>query len=580
MNSSTNRCRASFQITLTVLLQLSLVGCGGGSSGGGGHGGEPNSGDGSYIEIRSSTLDGDCDQIDTLDCHLEIYGDVFNEYFTNSHVGSCSPAAGEIGVRVLWQNLNTGDSGLAHVYWGCDRLWDFQTAMWRITNIPLVWGQNRIVITANGTSGRTAETGYYKCNGNRDLVENFEVNMLRSSAVLSWDNDSTVSSYNVYYLENGTRNRVKISGASNPTTIDDLNLGRPYTFSVNAVRDCAESASRSVTRRVGWYRTDLSENGVDAEITLDSFEAVHILDKTIAGIGNYWTNAPASWVSQEIDVWTDNNSDIDVDLTQVPHVVSVDGTDLKYSYLDFGNWVVNPIELGRVYIDPHIVIASNGDAHVAYYADDQVMYATNTTGSWQTYQLNTSIVLSGGLDKPLISIKLDANENVHIAYVSKETNWKIYYAANSSGQWEHTIVESSRYLPYIDMDIDLNGYIHLVYLIQNYTTGTTLKYATNQSGGWTIEVVHDHFSTPINYTIAADSQGFMHIGLVNAGLYYSDNKSGEWNLKDETSKLWGGANDIYSIDMKLDATDRAHFVFANASIYRNGWTTYLTNREH
>jgi len=63
--------------------------------------------------------------------------------------------------------------------------------------------------------------------------------------------------------------------------------------------------------------------------------------------------------------------------------------------------------------DTSIALDSNDRVHISYYDDtnEDLKYATNASGSWQTYTID-----SGGAVGEYTSIAIDSNDKVHISY--------------------------------------------------------------------------------------------------------------------------------------------------------------------
>lgn len=77
------------------------------------------------------------------------------------------------------------------------------------------------------------------------------------------------------------------------------------------------------------------------------------------------------------------------------------------------------------------------------------------------------------------SIALDSNDKVHISYFD-ETNWDLKYATNTSGSWEIFTLDSDGLVgEHTSIALDSNDGVHISYY--DYTN-KDLKYATNTSG--------------------------------------------------------------------------------------------------
>ena len=323
------------------------------------------------------------------------------------------------------------------------------------------------------------------------------------------------------------------------------------------------------------------ERGKDAEIAVDALDNVYIHNQGLSESGRVWTNSSGTWAYTDIGITRSTVAALNVDANNVPHIIFENGADLKYAYLELGTWVSSSIEAGRVYIDPHLVIDGNGKAHVSYYADKEVMYASNASGTWQTELLNndTDTYANQNQDGLLTAIKLDFNDKVHIAYVTYGPNWEFRYATNRSGRWEDSLVDTVREPgtqnnPNIDMEIDVGGNIHLIY---QGGWDYALKHATNQSGEWVLDyILSEGWRNTNYYVLAIDSQGYLHVAYINGRfsgggtMYYDNNIDSKWEFSPVVSRRASDA----SLDMKLDSINQVHIVYNDSP----GKSRYLTNR--
>ncbi len=108
-----------------------------------------------------------------------------------------------------------------------------------------------------------------------------------------------------------------------------------------------------------------------------------------------------------------------------------------------------------------IAVDSEGSVHIAYshdYADEDLEYATNATGSWVTTALDTAGAV--GYD---CEIAVGSDGVIHIVYVehADDTDF-IKYATDRNGVWETGFL-SGKGTGYISMTIDSLNNLHLVF---------------------------------------------------------------------------------------------------------------------
>jgi hypothetical protein len=382
--------------------------------------------------------------------------------------------------------------------------------------------------------------------------------------------------------------------------VTNLEPNITYNFHIDAVRKEVEGVYATNISTAGWFHSDLLNYGTQAEILVDDLDFVHIHHQSITGPGKYSTNSSGSWDYLDVDTFPDGNAALDVDGNHVPHVIFVEDAALKFAYLESGVWVTDTIESGRIYNDPHIKIDSNGKAHIAYYADANIMYATNANGPWNLQVFDhVSYSIWGGASPPVarIDIKLDYTGNVHIAYVAFTGSlnpWELWYATNRSGEWEHTSFDS--YASNVNMEIGVGGDVHLIYTLVSQFT----KHATNQSGDWIVEDILDYKLILLN-SMAIDSRGFLHLAYLSSYLvmnevgawvpkvyrgnvyygsvYYGNNIEGEWQFSPIVIDRGYRDQHIYgiddSLDIALDSLNQVHIVY-NDGVSET--SRYLTNR--
>ena len=173
-------------------------------------------------------------------------------------------------------------------------------------------------------------------------------------------------------------------------------------------------------------------------------------------------------------------------------------------------------------------------------------------------------------------IAVDSNGNIHISYVSQHYDplWgfvsDVKYATNASGTWTIDIIDSSIGPTYTSIATDFSDHVHIGYIHRDAATlDKTVRYATNAGGSWV--------STPVAFidtvhfiAIATDSTDHAHISYPMAGsIMYVTNASGSWNI--ETV----GVGDDYS-EIVLDSADNVHISYFDLIPY-GGELYYATN---
>jgi len=228
----------------------------------------------------------------------------------------------------------------------------------------------------------------------------------------------------------------------------------------------------------------------------------------------YATNSSGSWEIYTLDA--DENvgtySSIAVDSEDAVHI-SYCGNGLKYATNASGSWETYTLDsddfVANMYMYSSIAVDPEGTVHISY-CGNGLKYATNSSGSWETYTLD-----SGGSVGEYNSIVVDSEGAIHISYYATWYYYKFYYAlkytTNSSGSWEtYTLDSGGPVGKYSSIALDNEGAVHISYLDSG---NHALRYTTNSSGSWE-KFALDAAGT---YTsIAVDPVGAVHISYYDS----------------------------------------------------------------
>jgi len=317
----------------------------------------------------------------------------------------------------------------------------------------------------------------------------------------------------------------------------------------------------------------------------------------------------AKWtIIEVVDKLSCSNTAIALDSNNRPYITCRGRSPLSYYYYDGTQWQYKTVDsAGEEYIkDNSIAIDSQDKMHISYYYDDYydyvgagvLKYATNASGSWATYSVDSgdeTYVFEIYSDSEYVdgsylylraekakgnyyrdvgednSIAIDSHNKVHIGYLDKYARLITYplnevvvevtgsfnglkYATNASGSWAtYTVysyggVESS-------IAIDSQDKVHISYCV--YYEG--LKYVTNASGSWTTYTVDSSSGVGENNSIAIDSQDKVHISYDsynNDDLEYATNASGSWTTYTLDSGIGVGQPSI-----AIDSQDKVHISY-------------------
>jgi fibronectin type 3 domain-containing protein len=260
-------------------------------------------------------------------------------------------------------------------------------------------------------------------------------------------------------------------------------------------------------------------------------------------------------------------SSIAIDSKDKAHVSYYNWDDLMYATDQSGSWELQAIDReGSTGWFSSIAIDSNDKVHISYYAEEDyydLRYATNSNGVWEVQTIDSE----GDVGHDT-SIAVDSRGGVHISY-QDWTNQDLKYATNSGGQWTNRTIDRDGDLGDGAIAVDSQGGVHIVY---SDHTRHLLKYATDQGGKWTTSVIYGSEAV-VGDSIAFDADGALHIGFIDeAGqdLMYATNKGGKWSIETVDTELdyRGGA-------VALDDEGNVHISY---SAYTDQDIRYATNK--
>jgi len=195
---------------------------------------------------------------------------------------------------------------------------------------------------------------------------------------------------------------------------------------------------------------------------------------------------------------------------------------------------------------------------------DDVAYANNRSDSWQREYLNATGWPYKLADTPMT---LDSNDNVHIGFwerVYSDGVWgyKLKHATNASGTWEYTVIDTQMDVGWwssfgTSIAIDSHDGVHFSYYDAD---SFDLKYATNESGSWTVETVDSTGKVGAYSSVAIGSGDTLHISYydeTNGNLKYATNKSGSW-----TTETVDSIDDVGKYtSIGIDSQDTVHISY-------------------
>jgi hypothetical protein len=142
--------------------------------------------------------------------------------------------------------------------------------------------------------------------------------------------------------------------------------------------------------------------------------------------------------------------------------------------------------------DGDITVDGNDKVHISYLdKSGGLKYATNATGSWEFRVLDNTTNVGWNT-----SIAMDSDNNVHISYsdpsptLDPPGNGYLKYATDESGEWVIEIVDDEEAGFFTGLAVDREDNIHITYLAGD-DAGGSLMYVTNASGSWVKEIADE-----------------------------------------------------------------------------------------
>ena len=325
----------------------------------------------------------------------------------------------------------------------------------------------------------------------------------------NWNKVSVDTSNNVGYY---TSIAIDSNDAVHISHFDDTNKHPKYA-----------TCSSGCTTASNWDNVQVETSGSGgyfSSIAIDSNDAVHM---------SYfrWTNSEfkyatcssgctmtSNWNTVSFDsvgsLGTGHNPSLAIDSNDGVHVSYFDATnnDLKYATCSSGcttasNWnKVSVDTTGDVGYHSSIGIDSNDAVHISYFdeTNDDLKYATCSSGCTTASNWNNETVDSIGLTGYYTSIAIDTNDVIHISYF-EDTNNKIKYLAldSSSNMLGYSVS------PDLPEGLTLNPISgEISGTPTELSTNTTYTITARNSGGvntTTITIqVNDHVPNALGYT--------------------------------------------------------------------------------
>jgi hypothetical protein len=301
----------------------------------------------------------------------------------------------------------------------------------------------------------------------------------------------------------------------------------------------------------------------DTSIDVDSSDHVYICFTGSTGGLTLATRGPGGWGLQEIDAGT--KPSLSVDLSDKLHIGYSYGNQIRYATNLPGEWETSSLNVSEEATRVTLAVGPSGSVHIAYKGQSTgsikyVEYDKESQDPWS----GPDDIVEGGSP----SIVVDASDVLHLGYM---TELALHYATNvtaGSWSWQSQTIDIRGYAGHSSLAIDRSDNVHI-----SFATEAGLKYTTNRSGGWAIEDID-----PVGgySSIAVDFAGSVHMSYHDQEaheLKYATNASGSWViLTIDNDWQVGGRNYI-----AVDTTGYVHIYYYANIIGVGSFLRYATN---
>jgi hypothetical protein len=292
----------------------------------------------------------------------------------------------------------------------------------------------------------------------------------------------------------------------------------------------------------------------DVHMVIDDNDDLHAAYTTYANYQSgtverlvYMHYDGTNWTSEEVS----SNANfgpvgIAVDSNNYPHISYAAsggeqcGDGLRIASYSGSSWTYDNVDSGdNRGCDSAIVIDENDNIYIAYQdrSNSKLKIATDKSGSWDAYTVNTGTSPSNLYPGYMTSMAMDQQEQFHIAHFDEKEDDLRYSTGVLNGEWTTTIVDSAGHTgrdPSIA--VDMGGFPHIVY--QTWA-GINLKYATinPSTSNWVVSTMATNGDVGAGNSLLIDPSGVMHVPFsdeTNDVLKYATKSTGLIQTKEIT----------------------------------------------
>ena len=296
------------------------------------------------------------------------------------------------------------------------------------------------------------------------------------------------------------------------------------------IKDGNYEIRHSVNDGTGWNSVKINDCGNtycwDIHMVIDDNDHIHLAYTTYTS----WAETLV-YMNYDGTTWTDNTVSssahfgpigIAVDSNNHPHIsYALNGADqcgngLRIASYTGTGWSHSNVDSGSNRgCESAIVIDESDNIYIAYQdrSASKLKIATDKSGSWDTYLVDTGTSPSQLYPGYMTSMAMDGEGQFHIAHFDDKEDDLRYSTGTPNTGWATEIVEASGHTgrdPSIA--VDAANQPHIVY---HTWTGQNLKYATidPSTSNWNVNTIATNADVGEGNSIVIDENGRMHVAF-------------------------------------------------------------------
>jgi uncharacterized repeat protein (TIGR01451 family) len=234
----------------------------------------------------------------------------------------------------------------------------------------------------------------------------------------------------------------------------------------------------------------------------------------------YATNASGTWVPTQIESGAaDAQSALAIDADDGIHILTVDASgnlDCWSSPVPpASEWTKATLPDSGIKRVQQIVMDSNRHTHAVYFADGDLRYATNASGTWASEVVTAA--LASAVSSP-VALALDVDRHAHIVYLD-DTGHALRYVTNVADgiHWNTEKIEDEAPGASIAACVTTDGTTRLPTVdLFNLATGALGRAVRDDVGSWKTNPQDTVTGVAADASLVTDASGKIHLAYIDA----------------------------------------------------------------